>query len=156
MSYHAALVRGRGQYGAYAVDHRRRNAGPATEVAHDLRHPVKIDSGKDDGISFAIDGGYRISGHHDRVVGELGGEIIAENHTVGVARLLEIGTLTKIDANEDVVRRALHPSIAADDQQSAYPGQMSRQAGSQDVAAAADAANRGADVGRRFQYGLDR
>ena len=47
---HAGLIGRRRQHGAGAVDQSRRNAGPAAEIAHDLRHPVEIDAGDDDGI----------------------------------------------------------------------------------------------------------
>jgi hypothetical protein len=48
----------------------------------------------------------------------------------------------------------LNAVVFADNQQIAYPGQM--QAGALEVAAAADAAGRGTDIGGRFQLRLDR
>ena len=67
---HAGLVRRRRQHGSGAVDQHGRNAGPAAEIAHDLRHPVEIDAGENDRIRIPVDGGYRIGRHHDRLVGE--------------------------------------------------------------------------------------
>ena len=49
--------------------------GPAAEIAHDLRHPVEIDAGDDDGIRVAVDGGDRIGRHHDRLLLDLAEQI---------------------------------------------------------------------------------
>ena len=68
---HAGLIRRRRQHGARAVDQNGRNAGPAAEIAHDLRHPVEIDAGDNDGILAGGDGRYRIGRHHDRQLGGL-------------------------------------------------------------------------------------
>ena len=48
------------------------------------------------------------------------------------------------------LRRALHPSVPADNHQPANPRQIGRQAGAQEVAAASGASRRGTDIGRRF------
>jgi len=139
----------------HAIDQNRRNAGAAAEIAHDLRHPVEIDAGENDRIRICIDGGDRIGRHHDRVVGKLGEQKVAEDNLAALARLHEIGPVTEIDTDKDVVCRALNASVAANNQQRANPRQIDWQAGAQDVATTTYA-NRGADIGRRFQHCLDR
>ncbi len=57
---HAGFIRRRRQHDAGAVDQHRRNARAAAEIAHDLRHPVQVDAGDDDGIGIVADRGYRI------------------------------------------------------------------------------------------------
>src|SRR5216683_2083267 len=52
------------------------------------------------GIRICIDGGDRISRHHDRVVGKLGEQKVAEDNLATLARFHEIGPVTEIDTDK--------------------------------------------------------
>ena len=84
---HAGLIRRRGDDDAGAVDQQRRNSRPPAEIGHDLRQPVDIDAGDDDGIFLGIDGGHRIGRHHHRPAVGLAEQIVAEDEVAGFLRL---------------------------------------------------------------------
>src|SRR3979490_2843003 len=103
MADHAGLIRRRRQHGYRAVDTHGRNSGPAAESAHDLRYPVEIDGGENDGIRLFVDGGYRIGRDHDRTVGKPGEQEVAKDQGAARSRLLKIGPIAEIDTDKDVV-----------------------------------------------------
>jgi hypothetical protein len=151
----AGMIRWSGDHHPGAVHQHGRHAGLAAEIGHDLRQPVDVDAGDHDGILLRIDRRHRIGGHHHRPAVGPAAQIVAEHEATVVLRLLEIFAIAEIEPDLHVERRALHDAVPGDEHDAADPGQHRRQAGAQHLAALPNAAG-GADIGRRFQHGLDR
>jgi len=101
--------------------------------------------------AYCIDGGDRLS----RIMTgccKLGEQKVAET-TRGSRALHEIGPVTDIDTDKDVVSRALNASVAATISRVRIHGRLTGRlaAGCRNY----DLRNRGADIGRRFQHCLD-
>ena len=145
----------RSEHGAAAVDQRDGHAGRCRRLADELLDPVQRDRGDDDRLDVAVDDRGRERRYDRRIAVGLAVHVVAEHELAPGERIVKVGAVGDVNADEHRQRRADDAAVLVDHGNVADAAHAHLEAGIEQRAGPAKLMRVHVDGRRRPQHAFD-